>query len=73
MDNLEKDHIHQSIRLARKQLMDLLQACYGHEPSWENVRARVLKILGRTGIEAPFLQTQLNNGNTEYHEDTRKE
>lgn len=50
--------IHSKIKLARKQILDLLQATYGHEPSWRNVRSRLLKILGRDGLEQSFLQAE---------------
>jgi hypothetical protein len=63
MDSTERQRIHQSIRIARKQMLDLLQACYGHQGNWNHVRARVLKIMGRTGLESPFLQP---NGNTDH-------
>ncbi len=59
---MEPEHLndiqsfHQSLKFARRQLLDLLQATYGHEPSWRNVRSRILKIFGRDGLESIFLQ-----------------
>ena len=51
------DSLHKNLRNARRQILDMLQVAYGHEPSWRNVRSRVLKIMGREGLEKPFLET----------------
>ena len=60
MENMEREQLHQAAKIARRQILDLLQATYGHEPSWRNVRARILRILGRDGLEQQFLQNSPN-------------
>ena len=47
----DQEQIRIAISSARRQLLDLLQAAFGHTPAWKGVRSRVLKVFGRDGLE----------------------
>ena len=56
-----------AVKLARRQVLDVLEASFGHQPNWPYVRARLLKIFGRDGLSR-FWETEPLNGNR--HDET---
>ncbi len=60
MANMEqtRQQDYQFYRSQRKQLIDALQVGCGHLPNWEQIRSRVLKIMGRDGLESIFLEAE---------------
>jgi len=56
MDRTELEYKYQKYRNLRKQIMDASHLSCGHLPTWENFRARLLKLMGRTGMESLFLE-----------------
>jgi len=55
----------QKINFARKQILNLVEAAYGHTPQWERVRSRILAILGRNGLEGSLIGMEAENGTDE--------
>jgi len=39
------------ITSTRKQILDLLEMAFGDHPKWQYARSRVLRALGRSGLE----------------------
>ena len=59
MESKEKQQYHQSIKVARKAILDLLESVYGHTPQWRKVRSQMLKIFGRDGLEKVFTRDEI--------------
>ena len=47
--------LHNSIKQSRKDLLDFLEIAYGHQENWLKVRAKIMKIFGRDGLESFFI------------------
>ncbi len=51
MSNQEIELLAEAIKRSRKQLLDILEVSFGHEPNWEFVRRGVLQVFGSNGLE----------------------
>ena len=51
MQDSEENELREAFRVARKQILDLLQVTYGHDPTWRNARSRLPRIFGRDGLQ----------------------
>ena len=54
--NRQKD-----IKESRRELLDLLEIALAGSPSWPIVRAKVLEIFGRKGLQSPNSDISKNN------------
>ena len=50
MDEFKDQPIEKFTEYARRSLLDLLEASYGHTESWPLIRRRVLQVFGSSGF-----------------------
>lgn len=60
-----KNSTKNAVAKARKEILDIVEMAYGDSQRWPFVRARILKVFGRNGLEGLFHNTIAMRSNYE--------
>lgn len=62
---LQPEQAKAAIKNARWRVLDILENRLGGEPDWPVIRAKIMKVFGRDGLERLFTETDLRNTESE--------